>query len=93
MVPEVGQIDCSIVATDDAHAGSEWCVGWGRCCQGGSLSVRSSLPLSLSLILSRSLPLTFVFPEDLCPKNQNGDLDLQPYFRQGPSTRGLISPR
>ena len=27
------------------------------------------------------------------PKKQNGDLDLHPFCRQGPSTRGLISPR
>ena len=89
VVPEVGQIDFSTVVIDDAHAGSVWCVSWGRGCQGGSLSVRSDLSLPLSL----SLPLTFVFPKDLCRKKRNGDLDLQHYFRQEPSTRGLISPR
>ena len=54
VVPEVGQIDFSIVVTDDAHAGSVWCVGWGRGCQGGSLSVRFFLSLSLSLAFSSS---------------------------------------
>ena len=39
------------VVTDDAHAGSVWCVGWRRGCQGGSLSVRSALSLSLSLVI------------------------------------------
>ena len=59
-------------------------VGWPN-----HLSKCLSVPLSLS----RTLCCTFFFPKDLYRKKQNGDLDLQPFLRQGPSHRGLISPR
>ena len=54
------------------------------------------VPLSLSLSLSLSLALFVLlssFRKTFTVKKQNGDLDLQPFLRQGPSHRGLISPR
>ena len=55
VVPEVVEVDFSIVVTDDAHTGSVWCVRWGRGCPERSYFCSfHSLSLSLSLFLSLS---------------------------------------